>query len=81
MSDIDNFIAQFPGPVQEILKQIRSLIKHHAPDAEELFAYGMLAYKTNKKQLVYFAAFKSHIGFYATPSGHNEFTQELSRYK
>ncbi len=81
MSDIDNYIAQFPDTVQEILKQIRSLIKHHAPDGEELFAYGMPAYKTNKKPLVYFAAFKNHIGFYATPSGHNEFTQELSRYK
>ncbi|MBN2262706.1 MAG: DUF1801 domain-containing protein, partial [Prolixibacteraceae bacterium] len=44
-------------------------------------AYGMPAYKTYGKPLVYFAAFKSHIGFYATPSGHEQFAQELSAYK
>lgn len=41
----------------------------------------MPAYKLNGKPLVYFAAFKNHIGFYATPSGHSEFTMELSKYK
>lgn len=51
------------------------------PDAEESISYGMPAYKLNGKALVYFAAFKNHIGFYATPSGHSEFTMELSKYK
>jgi uncharacterized protein YdhG (YjbR/CyaY superfamily) len=44
-------------------------------------AYGMPAYKLNKKPLVYFAGYKNHIGFYATPSGHEQFSKELSKYK
>lgn len=81
MNAIETYIQQFPDNVQEILRNIRKLIKDNAPESEELFAYGMPAYKTNKKPLVYFAAFKNHIGFYATPSGHNEFQDELSKYK
>lgn len=81
MNDIETYIQQFPGNIQEILKNIRKLIKDNAPAAEELFAYGMPAYKLNKKPLVYFAAFKNHIGFYATPSGHSAFQDELSNYK
>lgn len=81
MNAIETYIQQYPDNVQEILHNIRELIKDNAPEAEELFAYGMPAYKTNKKPLVYFAAFKKHIGFYATPSGHSEFQDELSKYK
>lgn len=81
MNEIETYIQQFPGNVQEILRNIRTLIKNTAPEAEELFAYGMPAYKTNKRPLVYFAAFKAHIGLYATPSGHSEFQDELSKYK
>src|SRR5690554_4510089 len=81
MNEIETYIQQFPESVQEILHKIRKLIKDNAADAEELFAYGMPAYKIYKKPLVYFAAFKNHIGFYATPSGHTEFQEELSRYK
>jgi uncharacterized protein YdhG (YjbR/CyaY superfamily) len=81
MNEIETYIQQFPDNVQEILHNIRKLIKENAPEAEELFSYGMPAYKTNKKPLVYFAAFKNHIGFYATPSGHIEFRDELSKYK
>lgn len=81
MNDIETYIQQFPGNIQDILKNIRKLIKYNAPAAEELFAYGMPAYKLNKKPLVYFAAFKNHIGFYATPSGHSAFQDELSKYK
>ncbi len=44
-------------------------------------AYGMVAYKLNKKTLVYFGGFDKHIGFYATPSGHEKFAAELSVYK
>jgi uncharacterized protein YdhG (YjbR/CyaY superfamily) len=47
----------------------------------ESIAYGMPAYKINGKPLVYFAGYKKHIGFYATPSGHTEFADELSKYK
>ncbi|WP_037301388.1 iron chaperone [Runella limosa] len=81
MNEIEKYIQQFPDNVQEILRNIRKLIKDNAPEAEESFAYGMPAYKTHKKPLVYFAAFKNHIGFYATPSGHDEFQAELSKYK
>lgn len=81
MEEVENYIAQFPGEVQDILRRVRELVKAHAPDAEESIAYGMPAYKTHKKPLVYFAAFKSHIGLYATPSGHSAFKEELSHYK
>ncbi len=81
MNEVETYIKQFPDSVQEILRSIRKLIKDNAPDSEELFAYGMPAYKTNRKPLVYFAAYKNHIGFYATPSGHHEFQHELSMYK
>ena len=81
MNEIEIYIQRFPDNVQEVLKSIRKLIIENAPDAEELIAYGMPAYKTNKKPLVYFAAFKNHIGLYATPSGHKEFQSELLKYK
>ena len=78
---IDEYIAGFPVDIQLILDQVRSTIKQAAPDAEESIGYGMPAYKAYGKPLVYFAAFKNHIGFYATPSGHAEFAKELSKYK
>jgi len=78
---VDNYIKSFPENVQELLKQIRAIIKENAPEAEESFAYQMPAYKTNGKPLIYFAGFKNHIGFYATPTGHAEFAKELSKYK
>jgi uncharacterized protein YdhG (YjbR/CyaY superfamily) len=81
MNDIEKYILQFPPEVQEILQRIRKLVKDSAPKSEELLAYGMPGYKTNKKPLVYFAAYKNHIGFYATPRGHTEFKDELSKYK
>lgn len=81
MSDIETYIQQFPDEVQEILQTIRKLINDNAPGANEHFAYGMPACKLYKKPLVYFAAFKNHIGFYATPSGHTEFQEELSKYR
>ncbi|MBA4408581.1 MAG: DUF1801 domain-containing protein [Bacteroidota bacterium] len=63
------------------LNQVRSTIRQAAPEAEESISYGMPAYKLNGRRLVYFAGFKNHIGFYATPSGHSEFAKELSKYK
>ena len=81
MNETDQYIQQFPENVQEILRNIRQLIIDNAPLAEEMMAYGVPAYKTNNKPLVYFAAFRNHIGFYAAPSGHTEFSDELSQYK
>lgn len=79
--EIDQYISQFPEEVQEILKKIRWLILECAPGAVELMSYGMPGYKLNKKPLVYFAGYKNHIGFYATPSGHTQFLGKLSKYK
>lgn len=76
----DEYIAAFPKEVQDILELVRATIKKAAPEAEEGIAYGLPAYKLNGP-LVYFAAFKNHIGFYATPTGHEAFQQELSQYK
>ena len=81
MTEIDQYISQFPEEVQEILKKIRSLILECAPGAVELMSYGMPGYKLNKRPLVYFAGYKNHIGFYATPSGHTQFLGKLSKYK
>jgi len=81
MDDIARYIATFPPEVQDILNQLRALILKTAPGAAESMAYGMPAYKTHGKPLVYFAGYKNHIGFYATPTGHGKFAKELSKYK
>jgi uncharacterized protein YdhG (YjbR/CyaY superfamily) len=78
---VDSYIRSFPENVQMLLRQIRATIIENAPDAIESMAYGMPAYKTNGKPLVYFAGFNNHIGFYATPTGHAQFAEDLSKYK
>ncbi len=78
---VDEYILAQEKAVQAILNKIRSVIKKAAPTAIESISYGMPAYKTYGKPLVYFAAFKNHIGFYATPTGHTKFKKELSIYK
>lgn len=80
-NSFDEYILDFPVEVQDLLNQVRSTIRQAAPEAEESMSYGMPAYKTYGKPLVYFAGFKNHIGFYATPTGHEEFAKELSKYK
>jgi len=81
METVEEYIHSFPPEIEEILTQIRIVIREKAPDAVESISYGMPAYKTHGKPLVYFAGFKNHIGFYATPTGHTEFASELSAYK
>lgn len=78
--DIDSYIATFPKDVQVILEQIRNAIQTSAPKAEEVISYNMPAFKYYG-MLVYFAAYKNHIGFYSLPSGHVAFEKELSIYK
>jgi uncharacterized protein YdhG (YjbR/CyaY superfamily) len=78
---VDEYITSFPKDIQSLLNTIRATITETAPKAVESISYGMPSYKLNGKPLVYFAAFKNHIGFYATPSGHTQFTKELSAYK
>jgi uncharacterized protein YdhG (YjbR/CyaY superfamily) len=77
---IDAYIAQFPGEVQEVLQKIRSLIHETAPEAAEKISYGMPTFYL-KGNLVHFAGFKSHIGFYPIPSGIEAFKDELAQYK
>jgi uncharacterized protein YdhG (YjbR/CyaY superfamily) len=79
-STIDEYIAGFPIDVQEILETVRNTIKKAVPDAEEAIKYQIPTFVLNGN-LVHFAAFKNHIGFYPTPSGIEAFSQELSRYK
>jgi uncharacterized protein YdhG (YjbR/CyaY superfamily) len=79
-TNIEAYIASFPTDVQEQLEQVRAAVKKAAPAAEETISYGMPAFKLNGA-LVYFAAFKAHIGFYALPSGNAAFIKELSSYK
>lgn len=78
---VEEYIANFPEATRKILEQVRSTIKETAPQAEESISYAMPAYKLNGKPLVYFAGYKTHIGFYATPTGHEAFEKELSVYK
>lgn len=79
-ANIDEYIGTFPNDVQEILEKIRATIQKAAPDANEKISYSMPAFEQNGI-VVYFAAFKNHIGLYALPSGHETFREELSKYK
>lgn len=78
---VDDYIANFPKEIQEKLSTIRVIIIENAPDAIEGISYGMPAYKTQKKPLVYFAGYSNHIGFYGTPNAHKVFAKELKGYK
>lgn len=77
---IDEYIATFPENVQDILQEIRKVIRESAPEAEEAISYGMPTFKLNGN-LVHFAAYDKHIGFYPAPSGIEAFKDELSPYK
>jgi uncharacterized protein YdhG (YjbR/CyaY superfamily) len=78
--DIDEYIEGFPDDVREILEKIRMTIRKAAPDAEEAIKYQIPTF-TLKGNLVHFAAFKNHIGFYPTPTGIEAFKDELSVYE
>jgi uncharacterized protein YdhG (YjbR/CyaY superfamily) len=79
--NVDDYISDFPEAIQSVLEEIRDTIRKAAPDALEMISYGIPAFKFKGKPLVYFAAFKNHIGFYPTPTGVEEFEKELSVYK
>ena len=78
---IDTYIETHPTTIQAILKKIRHTIHKAAPLAVEAMRYGMPTFRLHDKNLVHFAAFKRHIGFYPTPSGIEAFKRELSKYK
>jgi uncharacterized protein YdhG (YjbR/CyaY superfamily) len=78
--NIDDYIATFPKNVQHTLRELRSAIKESAPEAEETISYGMPTFKLNGN-LVHFAAYEKHIGFYPTASAILAFKERLSIYK
>jgi uncharacterized protein YdhG (YjbR/CyaY superfamily) len=77
---IDEYINTFPADIQSILQKMRHAIHEAAPEAAEAISYQMPTFKLNGN-LVHFAAFKKHIGFYPAPSGIERFKDELSPYK
>jgi len=78
--NIDDYIATFPDEVQVILAKLRQTIRQAAPDASEKISYQMPTFYLNGN-LVHFAAYKNHIGFYPAPSGIVVFQDELKQYK
>lgn len=80
MNLIDEYIEKYPEEVQKKLRDIRKVIRESAPDAEEKISYGMPTFYL-KGNLVHFAAYSGHIGFYPAPSGIEAFKEELIGYK
>ncbi len=76
---IEDYIAQFPENVQKVLQELRTVIRAAVPEAEEKISYQMPTFYLNGN-LVHFAAYKNHIGFYPAPSGIEHFKEELSPY-
>jgi len=81
LDEVDQYIDNQGEAVISALRKIRGMILDSHSEIIEDWSYGMPAYKLNKKPLVYFAAFKNHIGFYATPTGHEAFADKLAPYK
>lgn len=81
ITSIDAYIAEFPTEVQAVLQQVRAAIRGVVPEAEETIRYAIPTFRYKGRNLVHFAGFKNHIGFYATPDGHAGFEAELSKYK
>lgn len=77
---VEKYYSSIPEELRILLGKMRTTIKSVVPDAEEVISYGMPAFKQNGI-LVYFAAFKNHIGFYPTSSGIEAFKNELTDYK
>ncbi len=77
---IDEYIADFPADIQKILQEMRAVIRAAAPNAQEKISYQMPTFFL-EGNLVHFAAFKQHIGFYPAPQGIEEFKERLSVYK
>ena len=77
---IDTYIAQFPPVIQALLQEMRAVIHEAAPEATEAISYQMPTFKLHGN-LVHFAAYKNHIGFYPAPSGIEAFKDDLAAYQ
>ena len=78
---VDEYISTFPKDIQSILKKFRQTIQKEAPKSIETISYGMPTFKLNGKNLVHFAAFKHHLGFFPTPSGIDALEKETKPYR
>lgn len=79
-NEVDNYIKDYPQEIQKLLEQVRAVIRNAAPQADETISYAIPTFVFHGN-LVHFAAFKNHIGFYPGPSGIEHFKDELSVYK
>ena len=79
-NNIDEYIAGYPNEVKVKLEKIRKLIEKVAPLATQEISYGIPCFKLNGKGLIYFAAFKKHIGFYPLINEREIFKDELAGY-
>ena len=79
--DIDEYISRFPLDIQDILEQIRVTIKKVVPEAEETISYGIPTFNLNGTYLIYFAAYKNHIGFYPVPGSIEKVDKDFASYK
>lgn len=80
-ASIDAFIARYPAEVQALLQSMRQTIREAAPGAVETIAYGIPTFKLHGRNLVHFAAYQGHIGFYPNPGGIEAFSERLAGYK
>ena len=78
--NIDDYIADFPPEIQEILQRVRETIRKAAPDAEETISYNIPTFNLKGHYLIYFAGYKKHIGLYPVPIGNEELKEEMAPY-
>lgn len=80
-TNIDEYIANFPKSVQEKLEEMRGVVQEVAPNATESINYGIPTFKLNNKNLVHFAGYENHVGFYPGSKVIEEYRDVLSTYK
>lgn len=80
-SAVDEYISGFPVDTQRLLEQLRLEIHASAPGATEIMSYGIPTLDLNSKHLVHFGGFSKHVGFYPTPTGMEEFSEQITHYK
>jgi uncharacterized protein YdhG (YjbR/CyaY superfamily) len=78
---MDAYITRFSPEMRTLLEQVRAAIRNAAPDATEAITYGMPTFKLDGRNLVHFAGYAHHIGFYPIPSGISAFKEELAPFK
>lgn len=80
-ASIDEYVASFPTDVQTALEGVRQAIRRGAPEAVEAIAYQMPTFKRDGTSILHFSGWKKHVGMYPIPSGDDQLTSELDRYR